>query len=525
MLTHTVMREIQSLRQQGYSKSDVIHYFEANNRKAPSGPTLDKYYNMPDVPDNPTKNYAKQMAFDVFPFREEIISILQANPKGKVCISSIYDVLEDKFCSEDSNPCYKMPGSQRALRNFVRYLEASGAIVWPEKSHRIYSLVDEDRRGYQIQIDFGEKDYSKTEKVFFMCLLLRYSRLMCVYIQDHRFTSEEACNAIYRCFQRIGGRPVELVIDQDSVFIAHEENGECKYTEAFGNFVNEQQLQLRVCNKADPETKGAIEAGVAYCKKSFFSARPYVPIQDFREQLSRWVERANNRIHGSTCRIPLYVFETEEKDALRPLLPSVFETTPSSFHTTKVGSTPYITYKSCRYSLPRDCAFKTVHFKVIGDKMHIYDENYNFLFTHSISECAGKIVQAPEHKKPEATSWKKTAERLRENWPCNCLQEFINGVHEAYPRHIGKQLQAIESLLKSEKPDVNLVALTLDECCSQKKFSESAFKAFLTRIKAERMADLSIYAGSANSKPVQLQDKSFYEKAVKSRTVKKEDDV
>ena len=45
-------------------------------------------------------------------------------------------------------------------------------------------------------IDFGEETLSKTTHIHFMCLLLRYSRFLCVYAQDHKYNSEEACKAI-----------------------------------------------------------------------------------------------------------------------------------------------------------------------------------------------------------------------------------------------------------------------------------------------------------------------------------------
>ncbi len=52
-------------------------------------------------------------------------------------------------------------------------------------------------------IDFGEQTLSKTKSIHFICLLLRYSRFLCVYAQDHKYNSEEACKAIYHSFCRL----------------------------------------------------------------------------------------------------------------------------------------------------------------------------------------------------------------------------------------------------------------------------------------------------------------------------------
>ena len=55
-------------------------------------------------------------------------------------------------------------------------------------------------------IDFGEETLSKTTHIHFICLLLRYSRFLCVYAQDHKYNSEEACKAIYHSFCRLGDK-------------------------------------------------------------------------------------------------------------------------------------------------------------------------------------------------------------------------------------------------------------------------------------------------------------------------------
>ena len=46
MLTKTQMQEIQDLKLQGYTKADIIRYYEAQGRKPPSRPTISKYYDM-----------------------------------------------------------------------------------------------------------------------------------------------------------------------------------------------------------------------------------------------------------------------------------------------------------------------------------------------------------------------------------------------------------------------------------------------------------------------------------------------
>ena len=398
------------------------------------------------VPDNPGEKLAKDKAFDAEPFKSAIIATIEANADKDFCISSVYDLLEEKFI--ENGDYDKLPGNEQTLLNYVHYLEESGQIDTSEEHRRIYDHVFDTPPGEQMLIDFGEETISKSLSIHFICLLLRYSRLLCVYAQNHKYNAVEACQAIYRSFCRLGGRPTVLVIDQDAVFVASETYGEVIKTRVFDAFCTEQELKLWVCNKADPESKGPIENSVGFVKKNFFSARTIT-----------W------RIHRTTFRVPIKIFQDIEKAALRPMLPSVYETSPNSFVDFDCKGSPYVLYKSCRYSVPREYAYRTVKYKVTVGKIHIYDENLKYICMHLLSERKGSFNRLPEHRKDDSGDWIEIMERLRSKWNCYDFQHFINGVKKENPRHIAKQLGAIERYLDAENPDRALVADVMKICC------------------------------------------------------------
>lgn len=340
MLAKKTMQEIQDLKLQGYTKTDIIRYYEGKGEKPPSRPTINKYYDMDVIPDNPHEKLAKDKSFDVEPFRSAVIMILETNSRKNFCMSSVYDVLEEKFI--ENGDYDKLPGNQQTLRNYIHYLEDSGQVNFSPEHRRIYDYVFDTPPGEQMLIDFGEEVLTKKLSIHFICLLLRYSRILCVYAQDHKFNSVEACQAIYRSFCRLGGRPAQLVIDQDAVFVASEIYGEVIKTRTFEDFCTEQELTLWVCNKADPESKGPIENSVGFVKKNFFSARKVTGIDDVWRSLPGWLERKNQRIHRATLRVPRDIFDQIEKAALRPLLPSVYETSPNTFRKYEVAALPYV---------------------------------------------------------------------------------------------------------------------------------------------------------------------------------------
>lgn len=515
MLAKTQMQEIQDLKLQGYTKAEIASYYEARGAKPPSRPTISKYYDMDVIPKEPAEKLAKTKSFDAEPFKSTIIMIMETNSGKSFCMSSVYDVLQEKFI--ETGEMEKLPGNEQTLRNYIHYLESHDMINREPEHRRVYDYVFDTPPGEQMLIDFGEVTLSKAKSIHFICLLLRYSRILCVYAQDHKYNSYEACQAIYRSCCRLGGRPAYLVVDQDAVFVASETYGEVIKTRVFEDFCTEQDLKLWVCNKADPESKGPIENSVGFVKKNFFSARKITCIDDVWRSLPGWLDRKNERLHRTTLRVPKTVFETVEKDSLRPLLPSVYEKSPNTFQAYDIAALPYVLYRSCRYSVPQSFAFQTVRYKVVGGKLHIYDSDLNHICSHNLSERKGSVNQLPEHRKQESGDWIDTMERLRKKWNCYDFQHFVNGIKKENPRHVSKQLRAIEQFLDAEKPEVALVAQVMKECCLNYRYQFSQFKIVYALAKAGRDISTAESRSEVPSGDVEYKDLSAYAKAFRDR--------
>ena len=54
--------------------------------------------------------------------------------------------------------------------------------------------------------------------------------------------------------------------------------------------------------------------------------------------------------------------------------------------------------------------------KAISSYLYVYDNTYALLCRHAISECHGRVIRLPKHKKEPATDWISIAERLRDKW-------------------------------------------------------------------------------------------------------------
>ncbi len=57
-----------------------------------------------------------------------------------------------------------------------------------------------------------------------------------------------------------------------------------------------------------------VESGIKYVKRNFFLGRKFKDSDDVDRQLRNWLENmCNQKIHGTTRKIPKEVFESEEK--------------------------------------------------------------------------------------------------------------------------------------------------------------------------------------------------------------------
>ena len=517
MLTKTTMQEIQDLKLQGFTQAQIISHYKNLGIKPPSRPTIAKYYAMDVVPENPGEKLAKDKAFDEEPFRSAILRILESNEDKDYCMSSVYDVLEELFI--ESGQFDSLPGNEQTLRNYIHHLEESGQITRDPDRKRVYNHVFDTPPGDQMLIDFGVQTLSKNQAIHFICLLLRYSRFLVVYAQDHKYSAEEACTAIYMAFCRLGGRVRQLVIDQDAVFISSETYGEVIKTRVFEDFCTEQELSLYVCRKADPESKGPIENSVGFVKKNFFSARDITCIDDVWRSLPGWLQRKNKRIHQATYCVPVAVFETAEKQALSPLLPSVYDKTGCNLKDYEIGSMPYLTYKASKYSVPQSCAYSVVKYMVTGGKIHIFDENRKFICSHNLSEVRGSFNQLPEHRKAEGGSYIEVMEKLRNKWNCYDFQHFINGVKKENPRYVADQLRAIDRYLDEQAPTKTFVAMVMKECCEHYRYRFGQFQAVFEALKAESAAKGEESAAYPHT-GVEYKGMDVYTKAFQDRVVK-----
>jgi len=390
VVTVSVYQEIQRCKQFGKGKAATSRELHLARG------TVRKFWHMSDL------DYAafcagaarREQRFDAY--RSEIIELIEINlaDAHHVYVSSVYDVLEERHGA--------LPGTQRTLGNYIRMLRETGAVE-TRPSGRVWRPQATVSPGDQCQVDFGQQRISASETAYIFVVVLALSRARYVAVQDHPFHTIDVIRHLLASFAYFGGRPRRLVIDQDKLMTVSENGGEVVHTVDFQHFLDEQHLEIWLCRKHDPQSKGKVENAVKFVKTSFFSARRFTTVEEVHTPLAQWLtRRANGRICQATGRVPAVVLENEERPALRPVRPSIYDSAGTvGGDTRKADAKAMISFGGNRYSVPAEYAGTTVCVAATATHLLVRDRaTGEHIARHRIPAEKSQTIVASQRSRP-----------------------------------------------------------------------------------------------------------------------------
>lgn len=416
MKKRKMYQKIQAFKRQGYCRNEIALRLGIDPQ------TAAKYYLMDE---KEFRVYQQKQMFRDKALQEhekDILQVYEKNEFKKLSMSAVYDYLEERYGS--------LPGNEQTLRNYIHYLIRTDKLKLNE-SIRIYSRVPELPFGKQMQLDFGQYRMPSGLKLYIFAALLSASRYRYITFQDHPFNSKEVIYHLLSCFDYFGRVPREMVIDQDRLMVVSENAGDIIYTADFRYFIQEQDIRMYVCRKADPESKGKVENLIKYVKKNFLSIRDFQQIEEANEGAFRWLKRrANGKISQATQKIPALLIEHERKK-LRPVCPSLFG---------KSSLKACISVQACNYQLPAKYQKKMVEIYISKEQLFVFDPyTGKEIVTYPLSAIPGKTICKREFKREKG----KTVQLLKrsvlqmfegENW-----KRFSTKNFKTFPRYVRDQ--------------------------------------------------------------------------------------
>ena len=457
MVKKTMYQKIVQLKLQGYPQTVIAEKLNIDRK------TVRKYWKMSEEQFREQRQLFLSREKSFAAHKDEILEVYKNNDFERLPMSSVYDYLEELHG--------ELLGTEKTLRNYIHYLHMTNQLVFRTRERR-YQQVPEQPYGKQLQVDFGEYGTRSRCKLYIFAAVLAASRYKYVRFQDHPFTTLEVIVHLLECFDCLGGMPVELVIDQDSLLVVAENHGDIIYTKSFSLFIEEMGLKMYVCRKADPESKGKIENVIKFVKYNFLSCRDFEVVEEANQSLSKWLKRrANGKISQATKRIPAEMFE-QERSHLQTIRNSIFRKDSLQGREERLADEKsMISVCGSHYSVPTKYKNKTVEIYKTEKSLFIFDiRSGEQIHCHDVSLIPGQKVIAREHFRQNDKSSKELKQEVMSQFSYPWWKRFVEHNIKAFPRYVRDQCLLAQKHFDGET-DLALLEHAVGFCLANRTYS------------------------------------------------------
>jgi len=427
MIGKSMYQRIKYFKGQGLTKSEIVKETGLDFK------TVSKYYRMSE---DEFRRYLAEVRYRtrVFdPFKETILDLYRENGFRRLPKASVYDYLEEVHGD--------LPGTERTFRNYIDYLEETGQLEF-NTGRRLYTPVPELPFGKQMQIDLGQFKLRNGLKLYIFAAVLSASRYRYCSVQGRAFTTTDLIAHLLDCFRFFGGRPQEMVIDQDRLMVVSENHGDIVYTRDFSCFIEEMELNMFVCRKADPETKGKIENLVKFVKNSFFKVRKNMStLDEVQDRLLDWLaRRANGKISAATKRVPAELV-VMEREHLRPLKASIFQKDSAMYREVRlVDKVGRISVGASKYPVPATYRHRAIEIFKTQEKLFLFDiKTGQQVAELSLELIPGTLAPFRERYREKESKLQELKVRLLQQFRFKAWREFVEKNYQSYRRYFRDQ--------------------------------------------------------------------------------------
>lgn len=361
---------IRRLREEGLSKS-AISRRTGHDRK-----TIRKYLLMGELKTHKPRE-VKAKILD--PYKDYIKSRLEEYGDMSA-VRLLEDIQEQGY-----------PGKYTTVKNYVREIKRNKRIP---AEYRY-----ETKPGIQAQVDWSEIDEITVDdakrRLYCFNMVLGYSRMR--YIEfSLDMTTETFIQCHLNAFQYFGGVTKEILYDNTKSVVLHRAliSSDSTWNPMFEDFFRHFGFMPRLCKpgKKGAKTKGKVERLIGYVKNNFYLGLEYETVTDLGNHAHNWLEKVNNKPHGTT-KVPPYELLKEEK------LQAFDEFSPYQIVRTeyrKISRDCYISYMGNLYSVPWQYAGLQAELRIQNRKMQVFVNGKN-LCEHVCREGSGNAVRIKEH--------------------------------------------------------------------------------------------------------------------------------
>jgi len=253
--------------------------------------------------------------------------------------------------------------------------------------------------GEEAQVDFGYmgtfRRNGRPVKVWVFSMVLSHSRYSFYKLVTSQRV-DEFLDCHIKAFEYFGGVPRTVKLDNLKSGVTIPDLYEPELQRRYSEFLSYYSCAGIACRPRRPQDKGKVESSIKYVKNNFLKGFDGNGYEDLLCGLKVWNEETcNKRVHGTTRRIPLAVFEQYEKHALLALPPVRYEILEVGSR--KVTRLAHVSYRHNYYSVPAAYAGRTVRLESNGTCLKIFDGSTRIAL-HQVSGQMDMYVSLEEHR-------------------------------------------------------------------------------------------------------------------------------
>jgi transposase len=313
-------------------------------------------------------------------YRDTVVALR----KGEVEIRAIHARLAERGYT----------GSYSSVYRFVKALEPADPMV---------TLRIETPPGLEAQVDFGDVGPvldSRTglkRRAYAFVMTLSFSRhLYAEVVFDQKSTTWLACHV--RALAYFDGVPERIVIDNLKAGITKAAWEDPEVNRVYAEQAEHYGFLIAPCRPATPQHKGKVESGVHFVQRNFFGGREPTDERRTNADLLDWCRQVGQRVHGTTRKKPLEVFETIEKPVLKPLPAHPYDI--AVMKQVKLHRDCHVVFEGSYYSAPFRLVGRSLWLRAGLDSVRVFDQEHRLIATHPRATEPGERHTHPDHLPP-----------------------------------------------------------------------------------------------------------------------------
>ena len=224
--------------------------------------------------------------------------------------------------------------------------------------------------------------------------ILSFSRKRCHYASLNG-SQASAFEGIEHGLWKFGGAPKELVVDNDHAFVINARPAHFQWNPRFLELCGHYSMRPIACRVGNPKAKGKVERPFRDLEEQFIKGGSFDSFEHFCQELERFDEEVNSRIHQTTQERPIDRFE-QEKEHLTPLPSGRFVSTREQLR--HVNFDGVLSFGGSRYTVPSEYAGKDVWVRTSqGRYLDVCDQQGRLIWRHTLSQKKGATILVEEH--------------------------------------------------------------------------------------------------------------------------------